>query len=501
MVSLGSIFRNIWSKPGHHDQLEGTTPFNSFLLNPNGQVLRTTVIQVLLRLFVSGTRFLVYVLIARLMGIYRLGEYSVILSYLVFFEIMTDFGMSDIYVREVCSHTERSNLLITNLIYLKIPMVVFCYLLLACSMLAFNYSVAVRQGAMIAGLGFVFYGGIHCFRGLFKATLNIEKDVAGEAAGSFIFLLMLTYLCLNQGTLLQICWALVISRIIYFSVNWLLGKNIVKIKFGRPDRRIMVSLFISALPLGLSMLIVILILRLDILLIERLDSTYAAGLYTTAFAYTTPLLIVPHSLMQAFFPVISNYWEHTPDKVGPAFQTAIDWTATFGGGILVTILVSSRFLVSIFHPDAVEAASAFRILSVAIFFMFINAIVGPMLVICRRIWLGFSFAVFMLLFNLSADLLLIPKFSFVGAATAKVITEVTNLTIVLFAVQRIIHYRINWSIFLEIGSIGALSLLVISGLGLWDKPLGGLASMLLYFLGCVLVKTSNVKELLAFMRK
>jgi len=79
-----------------------------------------------------------------------------------------------------------------------------------------------------------------------------------------------------------------------------------------------------------------------------------------------------------------------------------------------------------------------RILSLAIFLSYFNHLTGYTIVALGRQRLYFSVAISALVFNVLVNLLVIPRFSYYGAATVTVLTEALVLFITSFFTFRLL---------------------------------------------------------------
>ena len=164
----------------------------------------------------------------------------------------------------------------------------------------------------------------------------------------------------------------------------------------------------------------VLLTRTDTLMIGYFDTSVAAGLYGYGYPLATGLLLAVSAFGYLYLPLASRL---DADGDHQEMDTVYKLTAKWGfvltfPGFLTFIAFPENVLAIFFGPDARPAALAFSILSVGFFtsavFGFGRATLSAMG--DTDIVMGANVATFVS--NVLLNLLLIPRFSYVGAAVA-----------------------------------------------------------------------------------
>ncbi len=438
-----------------------------------------------------------YIVIFRTLGVETFGEYSLVLTLLVLGEILLDFGHYDIIVREICMERGNRRELLSLLTHSRFVQAAFAYVLLAVAVIALGYPTHIVYAALVGGIQFIALGGAHVYRSLFKATMRIERDVAAETAGAFVSMVLLIIACLQGAGLVTLIAIVVISRVIHFGVAYALGRKDFDITRSRLDIPALKKLYVNGLPYGLCMVAVALYVHLDILMLYRLDDTpeYSVGIYSAAYRIVMPLALFSVAFMGALYPILSSLWGKDKPNLRRLYQRSMDIAVVFNGLAFCGVYASAPFLMGLFGEEGSAGVPILRALAWFMALMGLGAMIGPMIVIVNRFWLAFGIASFALAMNFVLNWVLIPKYSYMGAAYATLGTEIGVFLPGLILVQRSIGYNLNWLSLIKLVPVVALCLYLLSMTSFWGSALGGVIVVPLAGLGALSVGAVRLREI------
>ncbi len=462
-------------------------------------VLKNTVVQAGSRVFVALSKYLGYILIARVFGTERFGEFSLVLTLLVFAETILDFGYGEIVVRDICQTPSRKRPLLIALTTTKGFQVVLTYGMLVAALAALGYPSHILWAGILAGTELLFFGVILIYRVLYKANLSMERDGLAEFAGTAVFIALLILVCMREGTLSHLFQAYLAGRAVYFTSSYLLGRRDFDVFTCGRDYSEVRPLFIKVLPFGLCMFTAILFNSQDMVMLSKMDGIHAVGIYSFAYRFVHPLVGVSVSLMSALFPILSSCWERRMDRFANIYQRGFDYSCVLGGAVFCGIQASAAFLISLWGPEAMEAVGVMRVLGGAIAVFYISSMVGPMFIVMGRRWLALGLGCAGITINFVLNLLLIPQYSYVGAAVATILTEVFLMLPALWMIQRSAGFLIKIWVLLRVIACCALTLGVVYQAGLWDTFAGGALAAMLYGVAVLLTGTVRPRELVKLL--
>src|SRR5207248_5315511 len=223
------------------------------------------------------------------------------------------------------------------------------------------------------------------------------------------------------------------------------------------------------LPFALTFVLTILYFRIDQPLVFALKSQTEAGWYGAAYKPIEALLFIPMTFLSVVFPVLSVYHRERQTEVLDALNRFYKYLLLMGWPMCVGIFVLAYPLNAVMRLYA-PSAPALQILALALGFAFVNnAFIGALNASDRQSSFTWA-AAWSLVANVALNLALIPRFGYLGASVATVLTEV-----VLGAVAWILTAR-------HVGRVPVLALswrIVLAGLvmGVAIYPLSSLEGL------------------------
>lgn len=191
-------------------------------------------------------------------------------------------------------------------------------------------------------------------------------------------------------------------------------------------------------PLMLSTIIVSLLLRTDTLMIGFFQPSTEVGLYTAAYPLAQALSIIISSFGFLYLPLASRLDAiDSHDELDQIYTLTTKWIyiVTFPG-FLVFVAFPGDVLTIFFGDQYAAAAGAFTVLA---FGFFTNAAAGR----CRETISALGYPNYNLVINAIAftinfvlNLLLIPRYSFFGAAVASVTAYLITNTLAIAVLKR-----------------------------------------------------------------
>lgn len=222
---------------------------------------------------------------------------------------------------------------------------------------------------------------------------------------------------------------------------------------GRPslsfDAGFSVALLRTSYPLMVNNLLATIFFRIDGLILRSLWGDSVLGWYGTAYKFIDGLNVIPSSLTLALFPVLARLGQSEPKDhnraVGPqgsdlarATGLALKMLLTLALPISVGTTLLADPIVRTFAGAAFlpHAAIALQVLIWFLPFSFANGLLQYVLIAAdQQRFITACFAV-SVAFNLTANLLLIPGWSYVGASSVTILSELVLLGLFSAAVQR-----------------------------------------------------------------
>jgi O-antigen/teichoic acid export membrane protein len=181
----------------------------------------------------------------------------------------------------------------------------------------------------------------------------------------------------------------------------------------------------EAFPLLLNSLLLVVFFRFDYVILRAFHSRETIGIYDAAYKWINMTTIVPAYFVAALFPVLSRYAVADRAALGRAYRHALALLQMIAWPVAVAVTVLARELILLLGGQEFLPGAAWA-LAILIWFLplsYANGVTQYVIIALRRqrqITLAFGLAA---AFNLIANLLLTPRWSYIAAAALTVATE------------------------------------------------------------------------------
>jgi O-antigen/teichoic acid export membrane protein len=445
-------------------QLLGTAPEQL-----RRSVFKSSSFQMAGRAFLALSRLVIAALIVRAYGPERYGEYALVLVLTAVPEWIVDFGLNDIFSREICREPQDRQRLLRTLTASKLIQVAAAYLGLVGLLLVMRYPPHVTRAALIAGAGLVFYGGILVYRSLFKATLTLERDILAESVSLVVLIPLLWAACLSQASLEVLALCYVVSRAVFLALAVAMGRHSFRLAWSGIDWTQLRWGFRESAAIGMAGFLVGVYEVVDMLVLSKLASAEQLGFYSAAQKLVWPTLTGFAVVGMTIFPVLSSAFGRHPERFRAYFQGGVDAVILLAAVSLSGLAGGADFLTGLLGPSMGPAAPVLRVLALLCFVKAISSTVGPVLYVTgaqrHALWITGVAA----LAKSAALLALVPRYGAMGAAVASLVVEiVAGLIPNLLVVQHFARCRLRWTLLGKVVvalavSHGAIWLLGIAG--------------------------------------
>jgi O-antigen/teichoic acid export membrane protein len=126
---------------------------------------------------------------------------------------------------------------------------------------------------------------------------------------------------------------------------------------------------------------------------------------------------------------------------------------------IISVLFPREIILFLSNPDFISGSAALVILGFTLPFIYLDTLLGEILVANDERKLLIRIAIFILLFNFTTNLILIPIYSFKAAAFTTVLSEVALFVINYHYTQKIVRYQIESSSIKKIILVSIISLI------------------------------------------
>jgi O-antigen/teichoic acid export membrane protein len=388
----------------------------------------------------AGGRILTLLLmiyLARSLGSLGFGKLSFAISFTSLFLILSDLGVTTLTVREVARNKERGPEYVGNTATLKLFLSIFTFLVISISVSFINVPFDTRFVIYLIGACIIFENMGVFFGAVFQAYEKMKYIMICEIIEK-VFLLSLAFVLLRLGYgLISVGILYLFSGILYC----LLNMGFVYRKFLKPrysiDSRFWSKSLKTALPLAIVALISMVYYHIDIVMLGKMKGEEVAGWYGVSYHLFFALATIPGAFLSAVFPVLSRFFKESGELLKKAFHKS--FKVLVGAGIPASVgsfLLAEKIILFLFGPQYKHSIAALKILSLLIVFSYLNSLAGYFLTSINRQALTAKIMAATAGINIFLNFILIPRYSYIGAAYATVVSEILFLTFFFLSARR-----------------------------------------------------------------
>ena len=404
-------------------------------------------------------------LYVRILGPEGTGKYAFVVAVYGFFEIVSRYGLGTLLTRDVAADKNQSSRYLTNVLGLRTLLwaASMPVLALVAGVYWFTGSIGVEelQALALLGVAMLFANWADGLSSVFNAFEKMEYP-AGLSSAAALLKVALGALVLLLGwgfvglagvslaiNLVQVIWLYVLLRNTLFHPEWRWDWSLQRWMAGASG------------PLMINHLLATIFWRIDLWILRPLAGAASVGLYSAALKYLDGLNIIPSTFTFALFPLMSRYARREGEALLRSYLLSIRlllfvslplaMTITALAEPLIYILGGAEFL----HvPESVEllgrtisyrggSALALQVIIWSVPIGFVNSVTQYVLIaVDQQRYLTKAF-VLGVVFNVVGNLLLIPRFGYIGAAVVTILSEFSLLIPFYWSVRQHVG-RVPW---------------------------------------------------------
>lgn len=368
--------------------------------------------------------FVILGLVARNYGVEGTGVFTLALTYLAVFYVLSDFGFNAHVLKK--GEFEWQKLLGTRLVWAGI-LVVLAVALLPFLPFVPEFSKAIWFG-VLAILGSAIFTTCNL---IFQNKLRYDLSVLASSAGTILSLLFFLFLTISKYPVSFLLFAHLSGWIIIALAALLLIKKFLRNVFPIYDIQYMTGLFKDSWPIAATLALNVVYFRADSFMIAYFKSVSDAGVYNVAYSVFQSALVLPTFIMNAYYPMMLK----SLDKVKLMILG------------LLGLSLAGTFLSIIFAPLIIQiltgggfwgSKESLQILSLGFPAYFLSSLLMWLLITKGKYKSMFLLYTWGMILNLILNFIFIPQYSFIAASWITVISEYVILLMQIFILRGII---------------------------------------------------------------
>lgn len=369
-------------------------------------------------------RLILVVYSARILGDTDYGKFTFALGFTSLFLILADGGIHQLLVREVARAPERVKEFIANGLLLKLFLSVFTAASIYFCINLTGKSVEVKTAVYIFGACQICISFSDFFTSIFRAFQRMKYDMAATTIGGLSTILLGLAVLFSGGNflllavmyltaqLIRLLYCLIVTRLRFseISLQW----HFPLIKF----------LLKEGFPFGILYFFSMMYTYVDTTMLSIMKGDEVVGWYNAAYRLVFAMMFIPIGAMKAVFPTMSVYYKESLDAFKKLFYRTFKTMFLIGFSISSLLyIISDRIILLVFGPEYINAAGALKILVWSTAIIFIGTVQTHITRSSNQQGFTAKVVASSAVLNLGLNLLLIPKYSYYGAAIATLASE------------------------------------------------------------------------------
>lgn len=388
------------------------------------KIAHNTIAQIAGKIISTALGLLAIGMMTRYLGTEQFGWYVTTMSFLQFVGILIDFGLIPVTAQMLSEPEHDQQTLFNNLFTFRIITAIIFLAIAPAVALLFPYPAPVKIAIAFSTISFLSVAINQTFTGYLQTKLRMHIYALGEVIGRVVLVGGL-FFCLRAGaTFLPIMGILVAATVAHTVVLFLGVRKTATIRFAF-DTTLWLRIAKKMWPIAISIMFNVIYLKGDILLLSLFRSQADVGLYGAAYRVLDIVSQLAMMIMGVMLPLMAFAWSRgQAQEFRRYYQQGFDGLMLFAVPMTVgAYLLAEPIMTLVAGPEFSDAAVPLRLLSIAVFGVYLGAIFGHSAVAINKqkqtIWIYVSDAIITLI----GYLIFIPRFGMVGAAWMTVFSE------------------------------------------------------------------------------
>jgi O-antigen/teichoic acid export membrane protein len=401
------------------------------------RIVRNTSVLAITNLVVRGLGMVLMVLLARYLGAQGYGTYQRAEAFVLLFSMLANLGLDVILTREVARGDRRVPEHLAGVVVLKLVLgLVTCGLVLGIAYARgyegdFLYSIWMY--AIVLFLGGIAQAEEAVFQGREKMGRVAVASLANQCTVLVLGLAgiamhkdlrwFLTNLAVATAVRLAVSTALLVRS----GVDW-----------QRPKLATLRYLLTESLPIAFAASFVIVYQQVDAVMLGEMKGNTEVGWYKASAKFLLFFIVLRESFLQAVFPVFSSIASLTRERLGHLVTRVVRYQVVIALYFVLCFVFLARLAPRLLGPEFENSAHVLPVMAWILVPQIISITTGRALIASgdqARIMVGTGLS---LIVNVGLNLLLIPRFSYLGAAVSGVTSEVVVAAVNLYFFNRLV---------------------------------------------------------------
>jgi len=397
------------------------------------------------------------------------GQYLAIYEYLAYFGIVADLGLYTIAVKEMSKDEENIPKIIGNILSLRFFLITITMILAAIIVFfipKYNYPGShIPIGVAIASLTVFFTILNGTITSVLQTKYQMDKASLGVIVGKIVSVAFMAYVVFfgYPTEYVKGFYMLIVAGVIGAVVNFFMTNHYVKkitpLKL-RFDFDLWKKIIKESLPFGIALILSTIYFRVNSMVIFFTRGEEELAIYGPAMKMLEQFTILPLYFMNSILPILTQAVStKNKERYHAIINNSFDVLAALALPIVVGGFILAYPLVFVIAtPDFLSDLSrgfygtdiALQILIFTLLFQFINVLFSFILIAVDQQKKLLYVNLICVIFNLTANLILVPEYGFRAAAAVSVVSEFLIFAGNYIYAKKYLDFQLSYTNFFKI---------------------------------------------------
>ena len=383
---------------------------------------------------------------ARYLGPERYGTIAFALAFTSIFGVMTDLGINTLTIREVARNKNSATTFLGNLLLIKSILVIITVAFIVVAVNLTGHDRIEIDVTYLISISIILSAFNGAFNSLFQAFERIEYVSIGSVLSNISMLLGAGY-AISQGFgVIGFACIYIFSSILGLAYTLFVANRLHLTHALQIDREMIWPMMKEALPFGITALSGMIYTYADSIMLSSLKGNEVVGWYNAPYRLMLMMLFIPNVINVVIFPVMSRYFTSSPSFLKLIYTKYLKFMLILSLPLgMGTTLIADKIILFVFGVGFENSIVALKIIIWTIVLTFIGAAFARLLESVNQQRIITKISMVCMVVNVLLNILLIPKFSYIGSSFVTVVTEFLLVGSIIF-----FSYRLNYGIPLSI---------------------------------------------------
>jgi O-antigen/teichoic acid export membrane protein len=440
-----------------------------------------------------------FIYMARHLGSSDFGLFSFAFSFVGIFVLLVDPGLNILLTRDVARDRSLAPKYSNNIFTVKLILSIITLFLLWIALILLGYDQYTITVVLVMGIYLVLNSFFEFFIALSNAYERMDIDAAIKVTNKVLVSLLGFVALIVGGRIISMMSCMVLASFIAIIISYhYIKKGVISIDI-ELDRKALRSMLYKAFPMALTSIFALVYFKVDVVMLSMFGSSNSdIGIYSAAIRLIEVLNVIPAILVGGLFPIMADLSKDRKSELESTFKKSFQVLLLIVIFLVVVTVTSSHDIIRIIYGvEYSKSTVALNIIIWTSLFIFPNVLFLNLIVIANKQVLNAIFAFICLMVNVLLNLFFIPRYGYIGASIATVVTDMIFFSMTAaFAV----HYFSSYQVLLDglkpllCGVLLALVLLAIKGSGLIIILLTAVVSYVLFILATKILSVKDLKQ-------